>query len=57
VVTARKCGVIHDHKTPSSAEYQSLRDRGNEYQMLALKKFGVNRLDNYGEILGGKFGV
>jgi glycosyltransferase involved in cell wall biosynthesis len=57
VGTTRKCGVIHDQWTPNSAEYQSLRDRGNDYQMLALKEFGVSRLDKYSEVLGGKFGV
>jgi GT2 family glycosyltransferase len=57
VGTTRKCGVIHDQWTPNSIQYQNLRNRGNEYQMLALEEFGVTRLDNYGEVLGGKFGV
>lgn len=57
VGTTRQCGVIHDQWTPNSMEYQNLRNRGNEYQMLALKEFGVTRLENYREVLGGTFGV
>ncbi|MEP1088217.1 MAG: glycosyltransferase [Algoriphagus sp.] len=57
VGTTRKCGVIHDQWTPNSKEYQNLRNRGNEYQMLALKEFGVTRLENYKEVLGGTFGI
>ncbi|MFC4873599.1 glycosyltransferase family 2 protein [Negadavirga shengliensis] len=57
VATTRRCGVIHDQWTPNSLAYQQLRDRGNEYQMLALKEFGVDRLENYREVLGGSFGI
>ncbi|WP_268035818.1 glycosyltransferase family 2 protein [Algoriphagus sp. PAP.12] len=57
VGTTRKCGVIHDQWTPNSEAYQALRKRGNEYQMLALEEFGVSKLENYGEVLGGKFGI
>ena len=57
VGTTRQCGVIHDQWTPNSKEYQNLRNRGNEYQMLALKEFEVTRLENYREVLGGTFGV
>lgn len=55
--TTRKCGVIHDQWTPNSEAYQALRKRGNEYQMLALEEFGVKRLENYKEVLGGTFGL
>ena len=57
VGTTRKCGVIHDQWTPNSIEYQNLRNRGNEYQMIALKEFGVSKIENYKEVLGGHFGV
>lgn len=57
VGTTRKCGVVHDQWTGNSIEYQNLRNRGNEYQMLALSEFGVTKLDNYNEVLGGKFGI
>ncbi|TFV97261.1 glycosyltransferase [Algoriphagus kandeliae] len=57
VGTTRKCGVIHDQWTPNSELYKALRKRGNEYQMIALEEFGVKRLDNYKEVLGGTFGL
>ncbi|MCS5489023.1 glycosyltransferase family 2 protein [Algoriphagus limi] len=57
VGTTRKCGVIHDQWTPNSETYIALRNRGNEYQMIALEEFGVDRLDNYREVLGGTFGL
>ncbi len=57
VGTTRKCGVIHDQWTPNSEAYKALRNRGNEYQMMALEEFGVDRLDNYREVLGGTFGL
>lgn len=56
VGTTRLCGVIHDQWTPNSEEYMSLRNRGNEYQELALKEFGFETIENYKEVLGGKFG-
>lgn len=57
VGTTRRCGVIHDQWTPNSEAYKALRSRGNEYQMLALQEFGIKRLDNYSEVLGGTFGL
>lgn len=57
VGTTRKCGVIHDQWTANSEAYKALRNRGNEYQMMALEEFGVDRLDNYREVLGGTFGI
>lgn len=57
VGTTRKCGVIHDQWTPNSEAYQVLRKRGNEYQTLALEEFGVKKLENYKEVLGGTFGL
>lgn len=57
VGTTRQCGVIHDQWTGNSKEYQNLRNRGNEYQMIALAEFGVTRIENYKEVLGGTFGV
>lgn len=57
VGTTQKCGVIHDQWTENSKEYQNLRNRGNEYQMLALAEFGVTRLENYKQVLGGTFGI
>ncbi len=57
VGTTRLCGVIHDQWTPNSEEYMNLRNRGNDYQELALKEFGFETIENYKEILGGKFGV
>jgi glycosyltransferase involved in cell wall biosynthesis len=57
VGTTRKCGVIHDQWTPNSEEYIALRNRGNEYQMLALEEFGIKKLENYKEVLGGTFGL
>ncbi len=55
--TTRHCGVLHDQWTENSKEYQNLRNRGNEYQMLALAEFGVTRLENYKQVLGGTFGI
>lgn len=57
VGTTRRCGVIHDQWTPNSEAYKALRNRGNEYQMLALEEFGVKKLENYKEVLGGTFGL
>jgi glycosyltransferase involved in cell wall biosynthesis len=56
VGTTRLCGVIHDQWTPNSDEYMNLRNRGNEYQEIALKEFGFHTIENYKEVLGGKFG-
>ena len=56
VGTTRLCGVIHDQWTPNSEEYINLRNRGNDYQELALKEFGFETIENYKEVLGGKFG-
>jgi hypothetical protein len=57
VGTTRQCGVIHDQWTSNSEEYISLRNRGNDYQELALKEFGFNTIENYRDVLGGKFGI
>lgn len=57
VATTRKCGVIHDRWTKNSEEYVALRARGNDYQNLALAEFGFKRIENYGSVLGGKFGT
>lgn len=55
--TTRKCGVIHDQWIPNSEEYKRLRNTAKEYQMIALEEFGLKRLENYSEVLGGKFGI
>lgn len=56
VGTTRLCGVIHDQWTANSVEYVNLRNRGNDYQEFALKEFGLKTIENYTEVLGGKFG-
>jgi len=55
--TTRLCGVIHDQWTENSVEYKALRNRGSEFQMMALQEFGINKLDNYREVLGENFGI
>lgn len=56
VGTSRQCGVIHDQWTPNSIEYQNLRNRGNDYQMLALEEFGFTTIEGFKKVLGEKFG-
>lgn len=57
VGTTRECGVIHDQWTPNSEAYKSLRQRGHEFQMLALEEFGLQSLENYSKVFRGKFGL
>jgi hypothetical protein len=56
VGTTRRCGVIHDQWTNNSEEYQRLRDRGHDYQTIALEEFGFKTIDNYSKFFKGKFG-
>lgn len=56
VATTRKYGVTHDRWTPNSNEYLMLRNRGSEYQNIALREFGISRIENFSKALGESFG-
>ena len=57
VATTRHCGVVHDRWSKPPELYKQLRDRGFEYQDIALKEFGIEKMENYKKIMGEQFGT
>jgi GT2 family glycosyltransferase len=56
VATTRLCGVVHDRWSKAPEIFQELRDRGAEYQKIALEEFGIKRVENFREVMRENFG-
>lgn len=57
VATTRQCGVVHDRWSPAPELFKELRERGAEYQRLALAEFGIDTMENFEAVMRGeKFG-
>lgn len=57
VATTRLCGVVHDRWSPAPELFKELRDRGATYQKIALDEFGIEKVENFKEVMKEKFGV
>jgi len=57
VATTRHCGVVHDRWSKPSELYKQLRDRGLEYQDIALEEFGIDQMVDYKKVMGEQFGT
>ena len=57
VATTRLCGVIHDRWSPAPELFKELRERGATYQKIALDEFGIEKVENFKEVMKEKFGV
>ena len=57
VATTRLCGVVHDRWSPAPELFKELRDRGATYQKIALAEFGIEKVENFKEVMREKFGV
>jgi len=57
VATTRLCGVVHDRWSPTPELFKELRDRGATYQKIALDEFGIEKVENFKEVMREKFGV
>jgi GT2 family glycosyltransferase len=56
VATTRICGVVHDRWSPQPELFKELRMRGSEYQRLALQEFGIEKMENFREVMKENFG-
>jgi hypothetical protein len=56
VATTRLCGVVHDRWSIAPAIFKELRERGNYYQTIALNEFGIEKVENFNEVMNEKFG-
>ena len=56
VATTRLCGVVHDRWSPVPELFKELRDRGATYQKIALDEFGIEKVENFNEVMREKFG-
>lgn len=56
IATTRICGVVHDRWSPAPPLFKELRERGAYYQKLALEEFGIQRIENFQEVMKEKFG-
>ncbi len=56
IATTRQCGVVHDRWSPAPAIFKELRDRGSAYQKIALDEFGIDRVENFKEVMKESFG-
>ena len=56
VATTRQCGVIHDRWSPAPELFKQLRERGKEYQRIALDEFGIEKMENFRAVMGESFG-
>ena len=56
VATTRQCGVIHDRWSPAPELFKQLRDRGKDYQKIALAEFGIDTMENFRNVMGESFG-
>lgn len=57
VATTRLCGVVHDRWSPAPELFKELRERGATYQKIALDEFGIEKVENFKEVMKEKFGV
>jgi hypothetical protein len=57
VATTRKCGVVHDRWSPAPELFKELRNRGAAYQKIALDEFGIDRIENFKEVMNERFGA
>ena len=57
VATTRLCGVVHDRWSPAPELFKKLRERGATYQKIALDEFGIEKVENFKEVMKEKFGV
>jgi len=56
VATTRLCGVVHDRWSPAPELFKELRERGAMYQKIALNEFGIEKVENFNEVMKEKFG-
>jgi hypothetical protein len=56
VATTRLCGVVHDRWSPAPELFKELRERGATYQKIALGEFGIEKVENFKEVMKEKFG-
>ena len=56
VATTRECGVIHDRWSTPPLLFKELRERGANYQKIALDEFGITKMLNFKEIMNEQFG-
>lgn len=56
VATTRQCGVIHDRWSPAPEVFKQLRERGKDYQKIALTEFGIDKVENFRAVMGENFG-
>lgn len=56
VATTRICGVVHDRWSPQPELFKELRLRGSEYQRIALQEFGIEKMENFREVMRENFG-
>jgi GT2 family glycosyltransferase len=56
VATTRQCGVVHDRWSPAPELFKELRERGATYQKIALDEFGIEKVENFKEVMKEKFG-
>ncbi len=57
IATTRLCGVVHDRWSPAPELFKELRERGATYQKIALDEFGIEKVENFKEVMKEKFGV
>jgi len=48
--------VVHDRWSVAPAIFKELRERGNYYQTIALNEFGIEKVENFNEVMNEKFG-
>ena len=56
IATTRLCGVVHDRWSPAPELFKELRERGATYQKIALDEFGIEKVENFKEVMKEKFG-
>ena len=56
IATTRKCGIIHDRWSPMPELFKELRERGAYYQTIALQEFGIDKVENFKEVMKESFG-
>jgi glycosyltransferase involved in cell wall biosynthesis len=56
IATTRQCGVVHDRWSPMPEFYNELRERGTEFQRLALKEFNIETVEGLDKVFGERFG-
>jgi hypothetical protein len=56
IATTRQCGVVHDRWSPMPELFKELRERGAYYQTIALQEFGIEKVENFKEVMKESFG-